>query len=273
MVICDSVLPNTRAPTTNNSGSTHNAPLNCSDRFSHRWRIQPPDLRGTAPTAGVCLTRFSALEAPSASSHPQDQQRSPGSSQAKLARQPKWRPQMIHRSCGRATDTDPLLSRQAGRAGGYAVLSARLTGDPHLAPGAAGIQRPLAAGGYRRDSRHNPRPRTALHRWLVNGMQGVRGSNPLSSTPGQRPSQGPTSPDPADSGSKWAANLSCKADPVVRRGRAPSVSSPGRPGPTGPPAARSCVTKDGSGRARQGRSSACGTASLGSTVRPPIDGR
>jgi hypothetical protein len=61
MAICDSVLRNTRAPSTNNSGSPHNAPLNCSDRFSHRWRIR--------------ASRFSALEAPSASSHPQDQQR------------------------------------------------------------------------------------------------------------------------------------------------------------------------------------------------------
>jgi hypothetical protein len=49
MVICDSVLPNTRAPTTNNSGSTHNAPLNCSDRSpTAAGASEPPDLRGTA---------------------------------------------------------------------------------------------------------------------------------------------------------------------------------------------------------------------------------
>jgi hypothetical protein len=77
MVICDSVLPNTRAPTTNNSGSTHNAPLNCSDRSpTAAGASEPPDLRGTAHR-GRLAHRFSALEAPSASSHPQDQQRVP----------------------------------------------------------------------------------------------------------------------------------------------------------------------------------------------------
>jgi hypothetical protein len=40
MTIRDSVLPNTSAPTTNNSGITHNVPLKSSDRFSHRWRIR-----------------------------------------------------------------------------------------------------------------------------------------------------------------------------------------------------------------------------------------
>ena len=66
MVICDSVLPNTRAPTTNKSGSTHNAPLNCSDRFSHRWRIRASRSPRDGTPRVVRLTRFSALEAPSA---------------------------------------------------------------------------------------------------------------------------------------------------------------------------------------------------------------
>jgi hypothetical protein len=38
------------------------------------------------------------------------------------------------------------------------------------------------------------------------GMQGVRGSNPLSSTPGQTPSSPSTTPDPTLSGSRLAAN-------------------------------------------------------------------
>ena len=39
----------------------------------------------------------------------------------------------------------------------------------------------------------------------IDGMQGVRGSNPLSSTPGHRPNPGPTVRDSAASGSKSAA--------------------------------------------------------------------
>jgi hypothetical protein len=42
-------------------------------------------------------------------------------------------------------------------------------------------------------------------RHAVYGMQGVRGSNPLSSTPGQRPSSASTVPESPASGSKLAA--------------------------------------------------------------------
>jgi hypothetical protein len=53
---------------------------------------------------------------------------------------------------------------------------------------------------------------------FLDGMQGVRGSNPLSSTPGQRPSSASTAQESLASGSKPAAVCFCKADLVVRRG-------------------------------------------------------
>jgi hypothetical protein len=76
----------------------------------------------------------------------------------------------------------------------------------------------------------------------INGMQGVRGSNPLSSTPGQRPSPPSTARELPASGSKSAAI--CSERPIqrpVRRCRRPAwlASPPGRPGRTGPrPAAQ-----------------------------------
>jgi hypothetical protein len=77
------------------------------------------------------------------------------------------------------------------------------------------------------------------------GMQGVRGSNPLSSTPGQRPSPPPTAREsrPAQ---QIRSNCQCVADAVVqggghpghqRRGRLPvdathrTAAAPHRPGP------------------------------------------
>ena len=88
-------------------------------------------------------------------------------------------------------------------------------------------------------------------RGSLDGMQGVRGSNPLSSTPGQRPSPPSTARELPASGSKSAAICLCEADLVVRHavdaGPASSVSSTGGPIPTGPPLpARSCATKAGS---------------------------
>jgi hypothetical protein len=77
----------------------------------------------------------------------------------------------------------------------------------------------------------------------VNGMQGVRGSNPLSSTPGQRPSRPSAARESPASGSKSAAICSCQADPVVRPGRT-------RPGAVSV-VARS--TRGPSGRRRVGR--------------------
>jgi hypothetical protein len=60
----------------------------------------------------------------------------------------------------------------------------------------------------------------------INGMQGVRGSNPLSSTPGQRPDSASTTLESLASGSRWAAISSGAADPAsdtgsdaARRGR------------------------------------------------------
>jgi hypothetical protein len=50
----------------------------------------------------------------------------------------------------------------------------------------------------------------------LHGMQGVRGSNPLSSTPGQRPCSASTAQESLASGSKSAAVCFCKADLVVR---------------------------------------------------------
>jgi hypothetical protein len=48
------------------------------------------------------------------------------------------------------------------------------------------------------------------------GMQGVRGSNPLSSTPGQRPCSASTAHESPASGSKSAAICLCEANLVVR---------------------------------------------------------
>ena len=79
-------------------------------------------------------------------------------------------------------------------------------------------------------------------RHAVYGMQGVRGSNPLSSTPGQRPSRPSTARESSASGSRSAAI--CSGRPVqrpARRSRRPAslASSSGRPGPTrAGPAAR-----------------------------------
>jgi hypothetical protein len=53
---------------------------------------------------------------------------------------------------------------------------------------------------------------------VVYGMQGVRGSNPLSSTPGQRPTPALTVPGSPVSGSRSAASCCCRVDPVVQRG-------------------------------------------------------
>jgi hypothetical protein len=55
----------------------------------------------------------------------------------------------------------------------------------------------------------------ASWRRSLDGMQGVRGSNPLSSTPGQRPSLDPTSPGSAASGDQIGSNLFSNADPTV----------------------------------------------------------
>jgi hypothetical protein len=67
----------------------------------------------------------------------------------------------------------------------------------------------------------------------INGMQGVRGSNPLSSTPGQRPSPPSTARESRPSRSRYAAI--CSARPIRSSGTAvtrPSivgVLAPGRP--------------------------------------------
>jgi hypothetical protein len=52
----------------------------------------------------------------------------------------------------------------------------------------------------------------------VHGMQGVRGSNPLSSTPGQRPNPDLAVSRSPGSGSRSAAIRAALADPVVQRG-------------------------------------------------------
>jgi hypothetical protein len=79
-------------------------------------------------------------------------------------------------------------------------------------------------------------------------MQGVRGSNPLSSTPGQRPSPPSTVSESPASGSKSAAICSAmgRSGPPARQDaagchRCPRPVDPGR---TGPPAGRSFATKD-----------------------------
>ena len=72
-------------------------------------------------------------------------------------------------------------------------------------------------------------------RGSLDGMQGVRGSNPLSSTPGQRPNPASAVPGSSASGSKSAAI--CSDEPIqrpARRCRRPAslASSRGRSGPT-----------------------------------------
>ena len=69
----------------------------------------------------------------------------------------------------------------------------------------------------------------------INGMQGVRGSNPLSSTPGQRPSPPSTARESPASGSKLAAIWPERPiqRPVGRCRRPASLAlSRGRPGLT-----------------------------------------
>jgi hypothetical protein len=65
----------------------------------------------------------------------------------------------------------------------------------------------------------------------INGMQGVRGSNPLSSTPGQRPCSASTAPESPASGSRWAAI--CVAGPI-RSSDAAKGCCCRRPGSLGP---------------------------------------
>jgi hypothetical protein len=73
------------------------------------------------------------------------------------------------------------------------------------------------------------------------GMQEVRGSNPLSSTPAQRPNPAPTVPQSPASGSKSAAIGAAKGDPApARLSFARACRATAGPGP---------VTDDGIGQA------------------------
>ena len=113
----------------------------------------------------------------------------------------------------------------------------------------------------------------------INGMQGVRGSNPLSSTPGHRPNPASAVPGPPASGSKSAAICLCEANLVVRhavdsgqhrRCRRPA----GRALPGPPPPARSCATKAGSAGTARSITTGQVTSSL-SEIRgglPPFGG-
>jgi hypothetical protein len=67
----------------------------------------------------------------------------------------------------------------------------------------------------------------------LDDMQGVRGSNPLSSTPGQRPCSASTAPESPASGSRWAAI--CVAGPIQSSDAAGGCCCrrPGRLGPAG----------------------------------------
>jgi hypothetical protein len=71
----------------------------------------------------------------------------------------------------------------------------------------------------------------------IDGMQGVRGSNPLSSTPGQRPSPPSTARGPRCSRSSYAATANAwpirSSRAAVTRGPASPGSSPGRRDPWG----------------------------------------
>jgi hypothetical protein len=70
----------------------------------------------------------------------------------------------------------------------------------------------------------------------LDGMQGVRGSNPLSSTPGQRPCSGPTVPESLASGSRSAAIYAARPGPTAQGdGDTTALAravSPWRPSPT-----------------------------------------
>jgi hypothetical protein len=86
------------------------------------------------------------------------------------------------------------------------------------------------------DGRCQVGTRCGVSGWLVNGMQGVRGSNPLSSTPGQRPSPPSTTRASRPSRSRYAATTCARlCDRRGRRSRGPASpgSSPGRRGPLG----------------------------------------
>jgi hypothetical protein len=108
-----------------------------------------------------------------------------------------------------------------------------------------------------------------VNEWLVNGMQGVRGSNPLSSTPGQRPSPPSTARESPASGSKLAAI--CPERPLQRpvgRCRRPASLALSRVDPASRGlAAWSCATKDRISRARQDRSQAGELTSSVSGIR------
>jgi hypothetical protein len=109
--------------------------------------------------------------------------------------------------------------------------------------------------------------------WLVNGMQGVRGSNPLSSTPGQRPDQGSTLPDSSVSGSKLAAM--CAARDTRSSGAAVTLASIAGV-ISGNPAPSSCCRRPGPSRPRadlpgtQGRSETPGEHPLISALYPVL---
>jgi len=67
----------------------------------------------------------------------------------------------------------------------------------------------------------------------INGMQGVRGSNPLSSTPGQWPSSASTAPDSPASGSRWAAIYVARPIPSSDAAGCCRCRRRGSPGPAG----------------------------------------
>jgi hypothetical protein len=91
---------------------------------------------------------------------------------------------------------------------------------------------------------------------FLDGMQGIGVQIPSAPTRSEALSA-VDRPRIARLGQQIGSKLFCPADPVVRRGRALSVSSPGRPGAPRPSVLR---YEDRIGRARQGRSQTSGMA-------------
>jgi hypothetical protein len=92
---------------------------------------------------------------------------------------------------------------------------------------------------------------------FLDGMQGI-GVQIIPSAPTRSEALSAVDrPRIARLGQQIGSKLFCPADPVVRRGRALSVSSPGRPGAPRPSVLR---YEDRIGRARQGRSQTSGMA-------------
>jgi hypothetical protein len=123
-------------------------------------------------------------------------------------------PEVPSRRWSRAAETVAPAFAQDDHAGALArdlpETAPHATSRPHTTP-------PSAARLTLGFARRREVTRGGTNHPSINGMQGVRGSNPLSSTPGQRSCSASTAHESPASGSKSAAICLCEADLVVRR--------------------------------------------------------